>query len=332
MRKYRQLTTELTFRCNAKCPACHRWKPLRVNLNDKKFTITFSDFQKLFYPELLQNVEWLLFNGNFGDSIMNKHFREIISYVKSHDTRIKIHTNGAIHNHEYWTDVGNILSDKDIINFDLDGLADTHSKYRINTKFENVLSNAKSVIATNRPQVHWKYIVFEHNKHQVQEAKQLAEDSGFTTFSTVKTSRDVFAPKSGKFVHAKKTKALDKAEKVIRCVWDDWGKWYVSPEGLVFRCCWTGGHYYDEKSGERFYYPPKFEQMFNGFHVPLEKILSYDYWNKLQNFLQGYDRSFKLCKSQCGKLISSIEKEEQNLKTGERTVFDAHAQNTTYET
>ena len=48
----------------------------------------------------------------------------------------------------------------DIINFDLDGLADTHSKYRINTKFENVLSNAKSVIATNRPQVHWKYIVF----------------------------------------------------------------------------------------------------------------------------------------------------------------------------
>ena len=117
MRKYLQLTTLRTFRCNAKCPACHRWKPLRVNLNDKKFTITFSDFQKLFYPELLQNVEWLLFNGNFGDSIMNKHFREIISYVKSHDTRIKIHTNGAIHNHEYWTDVGNILSDKDIINF-----------------------------------------------------------------------------------------------------------------------------------------------------------------------------------------------------------------------
>ena len=33
MRKYRQLTTELTFRCNAKCPACHRQKPLSINLN-----------------------------------------------------------------------------------------------------------------------------------------------------------------------------------------------------------------------------------------------------------------------------------------------------------
>ena len=137
-----------------------------------------------------------------------------------------------------------------------------------------MLANAKSVIATQRPQVHWKYIVFEHNKHQVDTAKQIAVESGFTTFSTVKTSRDVFAPKSGKFVHTKKTDAMKTAEKIIRCVWDDWGKWYISPEGLVFRCCWTGGHYYDETSGDRFYYPPEFEHMFNGFHVPMEKILS----------------------------------------------------------
>ena len=44
------------------------------------------------------------------------------------------------------TDVGKILQKDDIINFDLDGLADTHHIYRINTKFENVLSNAKTVI------------------------------------------------------------------------------------------------------------------------------------------------------------------------------------------
>ena len=31
MKEIKQLTTELTFRCNAKCPACHRWKPLRIN-------------------------------------------------------------------------------------------------------------------------------------------------------------------------------------------------------------------------------------------------------------------------------------------------------------
>jgi hypothetical protein len=256
---------------------------------------------------------------------MNKQFREIISYVKSQGTRLLIHTNGGIHGHDYWTDVGNILTKNDIINFDLDGLWDTHHIYRINTKFENVFENAKSVIASTQAQVHWKYIVFEHNKHQVEEARALADKTGFTTFSTVKTSRDVFAPKSGAFVHSKKTKAFKDAKRQIHCVWDNWGKWYISPEGLVFRCCWTGGHYYDQGE-KRFYYPPKFERMFNGFDVPIQKIISYDYWNKLQTFLSGYERSFALCKSQCGKIVSSIEKTEENLRTGEKTIFDSRNQ------
>ena len=58
------------------------------NLNDKKYTITLENFKRLFYPELLSKMEWLVLNGNFGDSIMNKQFREIISYVKEHDTRL----------------------------------------------------------------------------------------------------------------------------------------------------------------------------------------------------------------------------------------------------
>ena len=325
MRSIRQLSTELTFRCNARCPACHRQKPLSINLNDSKYTISLDQFKQLFNPELLQNLQWLMFNGNFGDSIMNKQFREILAYVKSQGTKIKIHTNGGIHGHDYWTDVGNILTKDDIINFDLDGLWDTHHIYRINTEFEKVFSNAKSVIGTNRPQVHWKYIVFEHNKHQVEEARSLAETAGFTTFSTVKTSRDVFAPKTGTFVHSKKTQVYEKAERQIHCVWDNWGKWYISPEGLVFRCCWTGGHYYDQGE-KRFYYPPKFERMFNGFHVPIQKIISYDYWNKLQTFLSGYERSFSLCKSQCGKIVSSIEKTEENLKTGEKNILEYNTQ------
>tara|TARA_Y100000289_G_scaffold64058_1_gene75370 strand:- start:3 stop:989 length:987 start_codon:yes stop_codon:yes gene_type:complete len=325
MKQIKQLTTELTFRCNAKCPACHRWKPLRINLNEAKYTISLERFQQLFNPDLLDNLQWLVLNGNFGDSIMNKQFREIISYVKSRGTRLLIHTNGGIHNKDYWNDVGNILTKDDIINFDLDGLQDTHHIYRINTKFDKVLSNAKAVIDSSNAQVHWKYIVFEHNKHQIEEARKIAKQTGFTTFSTVKTSRDVFAPKSGQFIHSKKTREYQEAERKIHCVWGDWGKWYVSPNGLVFRCCWTGGHYFD-KQNDRFYYPPEFERLFNGFEVPIQKIISYNYWNKLQQFLQGYDRSFKLCKSQCGRIVSSIEKTEENLKTGTKEKIDASNQ------
>ena len=325
MQKIGQLTTELTFRCNAKCPACHRVKPLSIDLNNKQYTITLERFKQLFNPELLRNLEWLVLNGNFGDSIMNKEFREILAYVKEHDVKFNIHTNGGIHNIDYWKDIGNILDKFDIINFDLDGLEDTHHIYRINTEFEKVFENARAVISTKRPQVHWKYIVFEHNKHQVEKARELAIEEGFTTFSTVKTSREFGRPTSGKFVHAKKTDQYGKAEKKIHCIWEDWDKWYISPEGLVFRCCWTGGHYYDSDNS-RFYYPPDFEKKFNGFNVPIQKIISYNYWNKLSLFLQGYDRAFSLCKSQCGKLLSIREKIEENLGTGEKTYFDAFNQ------
>ena len=325
MRKIRQLTTEITFRCNAKCPACHRLKPLRINLNDKKFTITLADFKILFYPKLLENLEWLVFNGNFGDSVMNKDFRAILKYVKLHGTKVLIHTNGGIHGIDYWTDLGNSLTKFDIINFDLDGLQDTHHIYRINTKFDKVLENAKAVIATKKPQVHWKYIVFEYNKHQVDTARKIATEAGFTTFSTVKTSRNFAAPKTGQYIHSKKTNKYDSAERKIHCVWEDWGKWYVAPDGNVFRCCWTGGHYYDTVN-TRFYYLNNFENTFNGFKVPIEKIISYNYWDKLSKFLNGYERSFSLCKSQCGKIISSIEKTEENLYTGQKMQVDASNQ------
>jgi len=314
MKKYRQVTTELTFRCNAACPACHRIKPLRINLNDKLYTITLKNFKKLFYPEFLRNLDWMVLNGNFGDSIMNKEFREIISYVKEHDTRLLIHTNGGVHDTDYWTDVGNILTKRDIINFDLDGLTDTHSLYRINTNFEKVLSNAKAVIATGNTQVHWKYIVFSHNEHQVEEAKQMAKDLNFTTFSTVKSNRSHNPATNPEYIHIKRKTNLDELPKKIICSWGDYPKWYISPEGLVFRCCWTGGHYYD-KDQSKFFYPESYSEVLNGFNHPIEKILASNYWDKLDQYLQGYDRAFTLCQNQCGKIVSSIEKTEENFET-----------------
>jgi hypothetical protein len=322
MKKYRQITTELTFRCNAKCPACHRQKPLRVNLNDIKYTYTLERFKKVFYPEFLQKLDWLVLNGNFGDSVMNREFRDIISYVKQFDVRLNIHTNGGIHDKDYWLDVGNILNSNDIINFALDGLENTHSLYRINTTFEKVFENAKTVISTNRPQVHWKYIVFDYNQHQIEEAKALAIAENFTSFSLIKTGRDFARPITGDYVHLKKIADLASLPKQINCSWDSWGKWYVSPDSLVFRCCWTGAHYYDEIV-DRFYYLPDFEDQFNAEKVPLETILSYSYWQKLQTYLKGYDRSFPICRQQCGKVISSREKIEENLSTGEKTIFEA---------
>ena len=43
--------------------------------------------------------------------------------------------------------------------------------------------------------------------------RELAKELGFTTFSAVKTSREFARPKSGSFVHVKRTKDYENAEK-----------------------------------------------------------------------------------------------------------------------
>ena len=53
------------------------------------------------------------------------------------------------------------------------------------------------------------------------------------------------------------------------------------------------------------------------------KVGDTDTLKKLQTYLKGYDRSFPICRQQCGKIISSREKIEENLLTGEKTIFQA---------
>ena len=67
---------------------------------------------------------------------MHPDFLEILRdfRFKNPTLQLYIHTNGGVHDSNYWKDVGNILNRFDIINFDLDGLSDTHHIYRINTK------------------------------------------------------------------------------------------------------------------------------------------------------------------------------------------------------
>jgi hypothetical protein len=117
----------------------------------------------------------------------------------------------------------------------------------------------------------WDFIVFRHNEHQVDEARELAAKLGFARFFVKKTSR-FFAsgnvtgkqvrdrdgepayvieePASDRFknpavVHlAQLGRFADyQAETDITCKAVRYSRLYVSAEGLVFPCCWTGALY-----------------------------------------------------------------------------------------
>ena len=62
--------------------------------------------------------------------------------------------------------------------FSVDGLEDTNHIYRRGVKWEKLITNMRAYSATGAYAV-WEWLVFEHNQHQVEEARALAKELNF---------------------------------------------------------------------------------------------------------------------------------------------------------
>jgi MoaA/NifB/PqqE/SkfB family radical SAM enzyme len=172
---------EITSYCNASCPQCPRnlsgsginpYMPLN-HLDREIINQSFPD-------TLCKKLKQIFFCGSYGDPIMHPKFLEILRDFRSKNPTLwlYIHTNGGVHNVDYWSEIAKILNGYGQIDFGIDGLEDTLSIYRKNVKYQKVIQNAKSFInAGGRAQ--WNFIVFKHNEHQIEKVKELAKELGF---------------------------------------------------------------------------------------------------------------------------------------------------------
>lgn len=182
---------EITSYCNAACPQCPR------NINGQGINpymplthLSRSVIDQAFDTELCQRLRQVFFCGSYGDPIMNPEFLDILRDFrrKSPTLWLYFHTNGGVHDPEYWQEIAKIMNGYGQIDFGIDGLEDTLHLYRRNVKYAKVMSNASAYInAGGRAQ--WNFIVFRHNEHQVQEAQQRAKDLGFFNILIRKTGR-----------------------------------------------------------------------------------------------------------------------------------------------
>lgn len=206
MFKFDQLKTvhlEITSRCQASCPMCPRnYHSGQINPNLKIADWTYQDFIKIFDYETLLQLSSIYFCGNFGDPIMNDDLIPMCQYLKdtAPNIDIRIHTNGGARNSKWWKELRDSLPKNHVVIFALDGLEDTHHLYRVGTRYEVVIKNAKEFISYNGI-AEWVFIKFKHNQHQVDEAEQRSKDLGFKRFTIKNTIR---------FIGEKKFSVLDK--------------------------------------------------------------------------------------------------------------------------
>lgn len=192
-----QIHLEITNNCQASCPMCNR------NINGgqdnpliKIRNWSLEEFKTVMTTEVLEQISSYYFCGNFGDPILNNNLISMCQYSAdiAPDVQIAIHTNGGARNKEWWTELATVMPNHHRVVFALDGLEDTHHVYRVGTKFETVIENARAFIAAGGI-AEWVFIKFKHNEHQVETARQLANEYGFQYFTLKNSSRFILEPR-----------------------------------------------------------------------------------------------------------------------------------------
>jgi MoaA/NifB/PqqE/SkfB family radical SAM enzyme len=183
---------ELTDKCNAGCPMCGRTDPLngcRPNEKVRKIELTLEDFRTHFTPQFCTRVGEVQFGGGLGDALAGRDCLEAIAHLTGHGVTVVLSTNGSLRSPAWWTRLGEAMKRTGSrLELHIDGLADTNPLYRVNTDFEKIMENARAYLATGA-HAEWYWILFRHNEHQVEQARDLAYDMGFADFVLIDTIR-----------------------------------------------------------------------------------------------------------------------------------------------
>jgi MoaA/NifB/PqqE/SkfB family radical SAM enzyme len=228
------LHIELTNRCNLKCPMCPRtmWPTEKRHEIDRKI---FKNLQ-------LDTFKQILAIGATGDALYYPYIKEFFLYAKAlnPDVNIMFSTNGVGRSDEWWRKLPLYLPDNHCVIFGLDGTDnDTLNIYRVGSDYERVVNNMRTFVDAGGT-AEWQFILFKHNEHQVDKAKELCKKYGvnFALRSSYHYSTEhkcVMRPK--KNVESHLERSMKKNEGNVVCRMENNNEIFVHSDGRIIPCC-----------------------------------------------------------------------------------------------
>ena len=168
------INVETTSRCTLKCPACIRQVYYGVrNQPVPGKDISIEDFEKI-----TDHFDVICFCGNVSDPTTHPKFYELLKICVNKNLKTYIHT-AASHRPISWYKKHFLLTKGTKVRweFSVDGLPRDSARYRINQDGEKLYDVMRigSMMGCN---VIWKYIIFNYNENNIDEAKNLALSIG----------------------------------------------------------------------------------------------------------------------------------------------------------
>lgn len=220
--------------CNLRCPGCHTG----IKHQDM-ITPSFLKFEeyKLIFDQV-KNHAFTIALYNWGEPFLNKDIFKIIKHSFTNKVGTTIHSNFNFFNEDMA--INSINSGLTHIYLSIDGASqEAYEKYRVKGNLEKVLNNVKLMVDTKKklkstfPLITWKFLVFEHNKHEIEQAREMARSIGvdyFEVFNATPKLMDLYEECSQFRENPIQLANLKKPCKSL------WSSIYIQSNGMAMPC------------------------------------------------------------------------------------------------
>jgi MoaA/NifB/PqqE/SkfB family radical SAM enzyme len=225
---------ELTSFCNIECKGCFRVISKHADKILNKTYLDLETIKEKLQKDMFPNRRIINFCGSVDEPTTHPQFFEIVEHFADWDCHINVATNGSVRTASWWERLAKVLPANHKVTWGIDGSDELSEVYRQGSNFQKVQKNFRAFIAAGGQAV-WQFIVFEHNQHQLETAKQLAKDEGFASFKTIISHREDVKD----IKHKKALKKIPNPEPqpCITCKYGNQKRVFINHMGNVIPCC-----------------------------------------------------------------------------------------------
>lgn len=172
------LTIETGAFCSLRCLICEQ---TYTDFDLSREFLELARFKQIidYFYDSVEHIN--LFN--WGEPLLNPSLCAMIEYAHDRDIHTVVHTNLNFLNAELAEHI--LTSGLSELILSIDGASeDTYQRYRQGGSFRNAFENMQLLLQEQKeircasPRIIWKFLVFSHNEHEIEKAKELAGDLG----------------------------------------------------------------------------------------------------------------------------------------------------------